>query len=333
MASMEIKVYSCWSEEIEVAYRAFSSDKDVSPYCDAVIIREIRRHAIHLAPIRFRLPIILAATDGNSILGLLPLTRDLFSGKVKMLADMRGVSITAPLFSPTLSPSKRREALDSMSKWISERKASLYRIEDAAVADSLTQSGLVEKRKTDCCIIDIATDYDTWFRGLSKSVRQNIRTAYNRLNRDNLKYELSIGSGKESAEDAFRLYLRRQLSQYVSGGIAKRLFKSYCMRTGPITASLRKGGTHALLKINGETAACISYFDKSGDWGLSLAVPRMAVNTKYKFYSPGYILLCELISRYLRAGLPLKIDLGRGTEKYKTDLGAMIYHTTDFTNK
>ena len=64
--------------------------------------------------------------------------------------------------------------------------------------------------------------------------------------------------------------------------------------------------------------------------GATVAVPRLAIDTEYSFYSPGYVLVCETI-RYIAAHPVLKeLDLSRGDEKYKLDMGGQLYRTYDY---
>lgn len=59
----------------------------------------------------------------------------------------------------------------------------------------------------------------------------------------------------------------------------------------------------------------------------SILVPRLAINEKYKRYSPGLILCNEIIKECYRSGKIRCLNLLRGTEKYKYDLGGKTYIT------
>ena len=63
--------------------------------------------------------------------------------------------------------------------------------------------------------------------------------------------------------------------------------------------------------------------------GQIVSIPRLAIDTSFGFYSPGYVLLTEVI-RYIAAHPMLQeLDLSRGDEKYKFDMGGQPYTTTD----
>lgn len=112
--------------------------------------------------------------------------------------------------------------------------------------------------------IKLPSDYDSYFSALSKSSRQNIRTAYNRVNRDaqmefrhyaikDLNKDVATGLHKEYA----KLYRQRQKARYsknwlrllakISGHYANTAFNSV-------------DGFCSELRINDELAACMYGF-------------------------------------------------------------------------
>ena len=58
-----------------------------------------------------------------------------------------------------------------------------------------------------------------------------------------------------------------------------------------------------------------------------IVIPRLSISTEFRKYSPGYVMLCECM-KYLSENTGIRhIDLCRGTEKYKSDLGGREYLT------
>ena len=57
---------------------------------------------------------------------------------------------------------------------------------------------------------------------------------------------------------------------------------------------------------------------------------RLAINEDLDYYSPGRILMNELI-KYLHEKTPIKVlDMSRGNERYKKDFGGRSYFIKDF---
>lgn len=68
-----------------------------------------------------------------------------------------------------------------------------------------------DARSTSNAEIRFGNDFDEYFKNLSKSVRQNIRTAYNRLSSDDNTVEIKVfaGDDKLPIDDIINLYSLR----------------------------------------------------------------------------------------------------------------------------
>lgn len=59
----------------------------------------------------------------------------------------------------------------------------------------------------------------------------------------------------------------------------------------------------------------------------SFEVPKLAMNEEFSWYSPGLVLVNETAKMFIADSRIQYIDLTRGTEKYKTDMGGQFYET------
>ncbi len=177
-------------------------------------------------------------------------------------------------------------------------------------------------------------DIDEYIAGLSKSTRQNIRTTYNRMNRDEIKFELEVAyPNKENAllfAEAMDNYIDRQI-EYGFPILAgkKWLTKLYFKHIHSETLCLKslRNSFTSVLRFNGEIAGTIMGYVY--DFEKSIIIPRLAINTKFNFYSPGSILIIETM-RYLLNKTNLNvIDLAAGNEIYKYKMGGIEYFTCD----
>ena len=66
--------------------------------------------------------------------------------------------------------------------------------------------------------------------------------------------------------------------------------------------------------------------NKSGDY---IIVPRLAINDKYGWYSPGIVLINETMKTLENTKIKY-FDLSMGTENYKLVMGGNIYETYNF---
>ncbi len=174
-----------------------------------------------------------------------------------------------------------------------------------------------------------------YMRSLGANARSNLRKARNRLRRHgkgiSFSFRSSVGIGEPMDGRAARaqlrrcrsVYLKRQRSRYRNGGFLARLFfqhGSYVALSVP-----GEGAFFAALEIDGCIAAYMEgYVNMSR---LALEVPRIAMNAAFERYSPGRLLVVEAVS-WLCANSDIRtIDLCRGDEKYKLDLGGTPYAT------
>lgn len=179
--------------------------------------------------------------------------------------------------------------------------------------------------------IIINSHYENYFCSLSKSVRQNIRTAYNRINSDNKSFEFisldNLGY-KQNIDNFLYLSKKRHLERYKK---KTSFFKNYFLKYLNFATLLYKKVPYSLsflLKINGKPAAMMNGLLKNNHY----IIPRLAIDSDFKRYSPGIILVNEAI-KYLLSNYnykSLNFDLSFGIEKYKFDMGAELYECYSF---
>lgn len=184
------------------------------------------------------------------------------------------------------------------------------------------------------CIYLKEPTYDEYFKRLSKHVRQNVRTAYNRLKKDNkvVQFDLfflkTIDDYKKNElllNEAMCLYLRRHENRYEKKTTIKyRINREFQYLTR--TIKLGDGVFGGLRDI--ETQKLVGFFEGYYDeYHNEIAVPRLAIDDKYSFYSPGMILVNEAV-KYLYDKTSIRsLNLARGDEKYKYDMGGETYNT------
>lgn len=187
--------------------------------------------------------------------------------------------------------------------------------------------------------IPLKEDYDAYFMGLSKHARQNVRTAYNRIKRDNC--ELSVhfyhpANGvkeKKEAGKAFKeytnVYLKRLEERYHRKGVsffAKKFLMKY-LGHGRKTA-LSPMSLLVDVSLNGEVAAYAKCYSDLAHTGVT--VPTLAIDLKWGFYSPGIVLVNELVKYLIDNGGVENLLMGRGEEPYKYEMGGEQYITYNF---
>ena len=206
--------------------------------------------------------------------------------------------------------------------------------------------------------------YDLWLASLSKHTRQNIRTAYNRINKEGFDYEFNYyESDFDSSDNLFvdktrkkeylDLYIVRQKSKYTTNRtILSKLKKEIRMigatnykkanavtkrmwyrRNFHYASNVEKNGNPfwAELKIKGSLVAFMcGYVDEGAG---VLHVPRLAINDSFAMFSPGVCLINSLVRYMYENTIYRVLDLGTGDEPYKLSLGGERYLLYDLELK
>lgn len=175
--------------------------------------------------------------------------------------------------------------------------------------------------------------YEAYFSTLSKSVRQNVRTAYNRLRRNGhiVSYEIFCGAlsdGDKEFVKCIDLYCRRQ-PKYRKVGWAMRQYIKHCHYMSTSVNSPEH--YYCTLKIDGVVAGFMQGY--MNPRRKAMEVPRLAIDEKFGWYSPGMILVNETIKWLIHTAGYEYLDLCRGCEKYKSDMGGEMYDTMNFKLK
>ncbi len=287
--------------------------------------------------------IACAESENGEILMIAPIKRQRISGKVKMLGDIQGAGHAGFLFRKGLA----QEDIESCIRLFLKNAGKKYKLKRLPESSPLYQflkekAGKAYAGKTTCVTLKFQDDADAHIKSLSSSVRQNIRTAYNRMRRDSIEYELKVWLPDNRMDEAtwqsiMSLYLSRLFSKYKSKKFGNCLYRTYktllYKHLKHDTRSLisSPNAFHAALYSQGRLMGFMSGY---ADYAMTrVVIPRLAINDDFRFYSPGYVLLNETI-HYLAANTPIReIDLARGTERYKTDLGGELYFTHSFSGR
>lgn len=196
-----------------------------------------------------------------------------------------------------------------------------------------------EIKKETCVAIHIPNTYEHWLSTLSKNARQNLRTSYNRLKTDNREVKTEIFYRQLIPAKTYRKILLLYCQRLAEKNKLKPVFAlSLLLFTikaiNPASRSLKysRDGFHALTFIDGQVASCCSGYICLDS---RIIIPRFSINSKLARYSPGGILINEVIKDIIgkneNSDYPIiSFDLSRGAEKYKYTYGGTPYNNLTF---
>lgn len=348
--TLSVKSYSRFCERLIAAWEPMERQAGaISPLLSHRYLRCVFRQARLLAWLRGGRPVIRCVENAaGEILAIAPLVEYAVPSSYRLLGDIRGCGAADLLYAPQLDEAERMRCAAALLDTLGRRWKLRRLPEGALLARLLTERGYAPKPH-DCCRIRLESDSETWFAGLSSSTRQNIRTAYNRLRRDGRTYRLVVAGGGEAATafddplppidgqlyaDGLSLYIDRQQTKYNHVAAAFRFVKRFAYEhVKHDTESLRRNPDALLvtLYVDERPAAYMGGFVSADRQ--TIVVPRLAIDARFRFYSPGYVMLNETI-RLLKSRSQVRmLDLARGVEKYKLDLGGEIYRTLGFESR
>jgi len=208
----------------------------------------------------------------------------------------------------------------------------------AASNDAFRRNGRVDE---DICVkISFDSDYGEYFKALSKSVRQNIRTSRNRLEREGLNYRLDIMIDEvipsKLKDEMLKVYNQRIVEKYARSEVSifikavRALAEATRRYVNPITVSTAKmnGNFNSMLHIDNSLVAFLSGYITDDD--TTVIIPQHAMDSRYSRYGPGALLISETIKWLTQNTTIRNLDLSRGSEKYKYSLGGKEHYNYSY---
>lgn len=194
-----------------------------------------------------------------------------------------------------------------------------------------------EKKIAPCVRIEIQTlDYNDYYQALSKHQRQNLRTAYNKLQKESktfsvVKYDSENRIPRNVHKKCMKLYEERCVMKnggYRRVGFFSKLAAVKDSRTNLVNIlMLRDNNAVFVLYIDNAPAAyMVCFYDEHRP---VVYVPRLVANVEYLKYDPGLLLLNETIKSLLAEEIMI-VDLTRGDEPYKKAMGGTVVNNYVF---
>lgn len=273
--------------------------------------------------------------DGKPLM-ILPICKYRGTENYCSLGNFNGFQVYDFVYAQEMTIEKMRRCLQLILQSIQPSQLSFYNVpeysllyQSIAGTEKLRSGYTVTCQKNDNVCIDTENDYDLWYGKLSKSTRQNIRTAYNRMKTDDIQLRFESYRGvklkRSFLNPLIELYCKRHEARYeVKTSFWKKLYLKYVDFS---TACLRSYHDNfcTAVYMNEKPAAFMSGMVEKD--GTSVVIPRLSINDDFSRYSPGVVLINETV-RQLTSDTGVRIlDLSKGAEGYKLFMGGKLYHT------
>lgn len=183
-----------------------------------------------------------------------------------------------------------------------------------------------------CVELALQDDFDIYHKSLSKGVRQNIRTAYNRLEKDGKRIQFVFDDKDADLNKCWSLRSARLgKKNYVPNFVQRlkiRILDLLSFKFPGYKPLFIDKNSHVMTAyIDNELVAFFQYVNEP----LNKRIILMAVGTsiEYSKYSPGMLLMFKYIENQTHEKDIAIVDFSRGNEYYKYQLGGrdhMLHH-------
>lgn len=295
------------------------------------IIRKITaRHAYARQTVRY----VFHINDNGEVDIILPLCIDKKEKIIRFIGNLFSAGYNDAIYNST-----NIDHINSIMEYLNVRYVGYnYALDDLLYESIITSSSFFKKNIQSCTLrecyaIKISGGRDEWYNGLSKSTRQNIRTAYNRMKTDEISYNLEVYNRvpNELRKELYLLYKKR-LAEIVESekaenptGFVNGLKVLFHCNTNIYFMGARKleRAKTVVVFMNGKPAAFWIDFAE----GNGIIIPRLSIDTEFGRYSPGGILISEYLSKVVdfHNTTSFVLDLSRGDESYKKVYGGEMY--------
>lgn len=224
------------------------------------------------------------------------------------------------------------KAIDFLLSEISKKyKLNRFVFEDVLETTEFSKY-LVEKRQIKpftsepCGCLNLGDSYENYLQSLSKNTRQNIRTAYNRLTKDNVTYKVVLNDVNADlcrCDEVRNARLAKKKSYNASLLIKlKTAIYGFLDIKFPECIQHNADPNKHILSVYCDNKICMFFCYGIDKINKTVVLMTAGVDEAYKRYSLGMVGLTEFIHHLIDNTEIKKLDFLRGGEFYKYAIGA-----------
>lgn len=178
-----------------------------------------------------------------------------------------------------------------------------------------------------CVSLVLPPSVEVYFSQLSKNTRQNIRTAYNRLSKDNLDIRFVFDDANVDKERCLQIRQDKLKKKYDEVSIIRKTkyrLRNKLLYHFPRCQPIYDYPDSKVMAayINDDLSAFFNYVVDSNS--KSIMIIAAGTNLNYLKYSPGILLMYNYICQTIKENRFRFVDFTRGDERYKIALGGTL---------
>lgn len=324
-----------WKEAEKICSELYTDNHFLSPYQEYGFLtqimkssnirrrKEFKKFKIEIYKFEFR----------DEAQAVLPLCVNHNEKMVYLVGEFASVGHLDYIYGKEFSLEMFTKMLQELSELFKGYTFSINRISEfSKTNDFLMQTGYQYTSKEICVKIDV-NDRDEWYKGLSKSCRQNIRTSHNRLDKENcvMSYcsNIDVEVSKKLWNDNLKLFSRR-ICEHCKLPVILAIPMYFLKKNESLTKALlnNKNNIVAGVYINGKAVATCNGLIANDSRAI---ITRLSIDLKWGKYSPGGLLIeCMMDEISKKYPFITSIDLSRGDEPYKYTYGGKEHYNYNY---
>lgn len=312
-------------KDVELTWRLLWNTKNSTIYQSPEYIKMVCKCFFPYTFILRKRPRFIVFYEDETPIMILPLFKSWFRKSYVLFGYKAGCGYLDAVYDKDMTLEKIGKCFEVLYRAKGIHSIQTYHVKEESLLGQYILQTQKNFQKSECTTIALPETFDEYNALLSKNSRQNIRTAYNRLAKQEKQYKLEIYDAskmpKKLRNELLKLYAERQVIHYKkAGGFLYKFFIRF-IDVGTKLQTKFKGKSRVfLLKIDGQVAA---YFDAIYT-DTTIVIPRLAIKEEFNWFSPGIILLNESIKVLCAEKTIRVIDLTHGAERYKLAMGGTV---------
>ena len=205
----------------------------------------------------------------------------------------------------------------------------VYRFFHNDTVNLATEFNLSETNDRICKKIEFSNDYNEYFAGLTKNSKSNLKKAYNKLDKNGIKYEIKVFPGilkdEKLLREIFKIYTKRSeewMKKRRAFPFAKYIKNRYFSVTAWSMQAMASHYTFCFFLNENLSAFMTGYLTNYNE----ITFPMISMDSEYAKFSPGKIMISEAV-KYLQQNTNIHaLDVSRGDERYKIEMGGHSHY-------
>lgn len=284
--------------------------------------------------------IVYVVKDRSKVKVILPLIVQKRSNKTKWFGRKKGVYILGhESYSDYLNAIYENIDKESFETLLDRLKKDLEHyifnftdlIEGTLFEKYVEQTSITKQESTVSVAVSKVESAENYTQNLSKHVRQNLRTALNRMSKDNIKYEYKVIWGKVDDIDTLdklrELHIERMsqknnvdtdLIHRISSAVRIHYRRKKELKNNIVYESMKvmENSVFVIVYLNGQISGYLYGLQEQH----TIRIMQNCFRSEYKFYSPMFKGAYDFLLDCYQNDAIQRIDFTRGNESYKYQL-------------